>query len=440
MIRFLAVAGTATLLTAHPMAIRGTPTPIALAAAAPVSAAAVDRYNAGTAHLNAGHPERAIDPLRQAIALQPAYADAWFNLGAAYWALDRAAEAIEAFETAHRLAPGHREALQALIHANAWLGHPEDVQRYTQALRAADARQAAELVRMGLHQRRTMTESGHWQALKAYDQALRLTDQAETRARKSLALAWLGETYERTGRAGTKLTAQALDQARRALDRQPNLPLAHVALAYALDVTHQAGSLDEARQALALAPSDAAAQWIVGRCLVGAGQPAAALAACRDAVRRDPGDARYQQALGSVLDAARQDKAAATAFQQALRLAPGYGAAAAGLAYSQLHQHDWKAAIASFRKAIALEPQDSTHRSGLGLAQYGAEQAAAALASLQQAIRQSPQTAENHYRYALVMADVGGRTLAEAAFRRAIALRPADATYQDAYRRFREGS
>jgi tetratricopeptide (TPR) repeat protein len=455
MISLMAIASAATILVdSHVPSRRQTPValtrcavstgsgwPVTMAGGPQPPGDAVEHYNSGTALLNSGHADQAVDHFQRALTLRPDYVEARFNLGAALWSLDRTDEAMAAFEAAHRLAPQRREVLEALIRANEWLGRTETAQRFAAALKALDAsRQADKLVQAGFQQSLAMTESRHWQALRDYDKALAIEPaQVTAHARKSLALGWLGLVYLQTGRSGAKLLAQSLDQARQAIRLQPASPLAHVAMAHALSINHQAGGRDHARRALALAPADAEAHWVLGVCLAQERQPGAALSAYQQAVRLNPRNPRFHLELGSALDAARRYAEAEAAFFKALQLAPGYGAAAAGLAYCQLHQSDWKAAIASFRRAIAIDPLDTTHLSGLGIAQHGAEQTEQAIATLQQAIRKGPNTAENYYRYARVMEDVGGQSLAETAYRRAIALRPTDQTYQAAYRRFRKG-
>ena len=59
-------------------------------------------------------PERAVDILRQAVAIDPANADACNNLGGALVALGRHAEAFEAFEACLRIDPGHPQAAMNL--------------------------------------------------------------------------------------------------------------------------------------------------------------------------------------------------------------------------------------------------------------------------------------------------------------------------------------
>lgn len=66
--------------------------------------------NLGTALLDAGQPERAVDPLLAAVALKPDYAKAHYNLATALHQLGQSTPALTHYAVALQLNPGHADA------------------------------------------------------------------------------------------------------------------------------------------------------------------------------------------------------------------------------------------------------------------------------------------------------------------------------------------
>jgi tetratricopeptide (TPR) repeat protein len=87
----------------------------------------------------------AADAFRRAIALRPAFPDAWNELGFALRNQGRYPEALTAYDEALRQRPDFPEALEYLGEAYVKLGRLDDAQRVLERLRPLDPGRAAEL-------------------------------------------------------------------------------------------------------------------------------------------------------------------------------------------------------------------------------------------------------------------------------------------------------
>ena len=92
--------------------------------------------NRGNAYGRSGRYSEAIDDYKQAIRINPAYANARYNFGVVYEKLDRPNEAIDAYEQAIRIKPDYADAYLALGNAYGKLGRYQDsVEACKQAIR-----------------------------------------------------------------------------------------------------------------------------------------------------------------------------------------------------------------------------------------------------------------------------------------------------------------
>jgi tetratricopeptide (TPR) repeat protein len=82
---------------------------------------------------------------RRAIALRPAFADAWNELGYALRNQGRYPESLQAYDEALRLRPDFPEALEYLGEAYVKVGRLPDARRVLERLRALDTGRAREL-------------------------------------------------------------------------------------------------------------------------------------------------------------------------------------------------------------------------------------------------------------------------------------------------------
>ena len=97
--------------------------------------APVAHSNLGNAWNALGEPQRALTCYEEALALKPDYADAHFNRGVVLVALQRWSEAVEAFDRVLALQPRHAQAFYNRGNAQQALGLlPDAVASYDQAL------------------------------------------------------------------------------------------------------------------------------------------------------------------------------------------------------------------------------------------------------------------------------------------------------------------
>jgi tetratricopeptide (TPR) repeat protein len=112
---------------------------------APETADAESEYDRGVRARVAQDWVAAAEAFRRAIALRPAFADAWNELGFALRHQARYAESLDAYGEALRLRPDFPEALEYLGEAYVKLGRLDDARRVLERLRPLDAARAGEL-------------------------------------------------------------------------------------------------------------------------------------------------------------------------------------------------------------------------------------------------------------------------------------------------------
>jgi tetratricopeptide (TPR) repeat protein len=111
----------------------------------PAVADAESEYDRGARARVARDWAAAVDAFHRAVALRPAFADAWNELGFALRNQGRYAESLDAYHEALRLRPDFPEALEYLGEAYVKLRRLDDARRVLDRLRVLDAGRAAEL-------------------------------------------------------------------------------------------------------------------------------------------------------------------------------------------------------------------------------------------------------------------------------------------------------
>ena len=251
----------------------------------PLHPRAIQQFNLGIAHHQAGRTADAEAAYRRAVDLAPELAPAWTNLGAALHALGRLDDAVAAFGDA-------LAADGSFVPAHLGLGD---------ALYAAG--RAAE-------------------AVVASGRAIELAGD-DPRGHAGLGRACLA--------AGDP--ERAIGACRDAIARAPASDTAREGLGLALlargDID---AAIDELQRATALAPARASLWFELGLARARGGRFAAAAHAYQEAIDRDPDHAGALAALGSALRRLGRDGEAREACERALRLAPGDELAARVLA------------------------------------------------------------------------------------------------------------
>ena len=109
---------------------------------------AMAHYNLGNAYGDSGKYQEAIESYKQALRIDPDYADAHFNLGYTYRKLGKYQEAIESYKQALRIDPGYADAHFNLGYAYRKLGKYQEALEQYKFLKNLDSKLANELFDM----------------------------------------------------------------------------------------------------------------------------------------------------------------------------------------------------------------------------------------------------------------------------------------------------
>ncbi|MDT8999404.1 winged helix-turn-helix domain-containing protein [Paucibacter sp. APW11] len=218
---------------------------------------------------------------------------------------------------------------------------------------------AYEFYLLGLHHQRGGQIEGILKARDYFQRAID-TDPGFALAYVGLAVTWTGEYYYGTGLSFRDMDARTQPLIDRALQLDPELPLALGAQGSQL--SHR-GQHDEARtwheRSLAKAPHDATLLYWAGGTENSAGWPARALAYYSRAAELSPLSPQIQHLTGWAATNAGRYELAEQAYRRALTLAPKHangprGFGMIGFARGQLDQ-----AVKGYRQALVLKPNDA---------------------------------------------------------------------------------
>jgi tetratricopeptide (TPR) repeat protein len=115
-------------------------------APAPAATRSADaEYNLGLQHKGAQRFPEAVEAFRRAVALRPAFPEAWNELGFALRKSGQYPEALTAYDRALQLRPNFPEALEYQGEAYVKLGRLDEARKILARLRALDPAHAREL-------------------------------------------------------------------------------------------------------------------------------------------------------------------------------------------------------------------------------------------------------------------------------------------------------
>ncbi len=322
---------------------------------------------------------------RQAVELDPQHGPAWYNLGVALDYLNRAEDAIPAYQQAIALEPrplyynsladvysslnDFERAIQAyqqaieLDRTYAWPYHGLAVVLSEQG----DYESARAFFQQAIDRHsRPADQSASWDglgdvymALADYEQALAAYQEA-TRLTPHEALPWysLGNVYSALGR-----DSEAIEPYRRAIELDPTFPWAY----------HQLGLVYERRA-----------------------EYAPAMILFQQAIERqqdDPARARSWASLGDVYSALARRPEAIDAYRQAVALDDDFDLPWLGLGREYSLAGRYEEAVDAYRQVIKLEPAVAQPWYGLGNAYSALNRYDEAIAAYRQAIELEPQAA-----------------------------------------------
>ncbi|MES2973117.1 MAG: tetratricopeptide repeat protein [Pseudomonadota bacterium] len=380
--------------------------------AEPASAArrAAEARQQGNALLDQGKLEEALQPYREAVALEPS-PEAFVSLGYTLGELGRADEAVEALEQAVRMDPAQFDAIYLL--GTLALGRGNYPQAISRLSRALELQPSSDMVLRDLCSACFLGGDLARAHQVAQAGAAAHPQQADFHF-------FLGNILTQQGHA-----AGAVECFDKALLLQPAHPEGHYNRALAL---HAAGRLEEAAQglrtAIAQRPGYVPALTGLASVLTDQGQAREAEQYCRQALALDGRDAEAHNALGNVLLSLGRPDDAAESYRHALALHGGHAQAHANLGLALMAQDRMAPAVESLRKAVALDPRYARGHNNLGIALQRQGHLEDAVAAYGRAIELDPALAQAHSNFAAALQAQGHHELAITSWRKALALEP----------------
>ena len=313
-------------------------------------------YNLGLLLMEQQRLAEAEAAYQRALVIQPAYANAHFNLGILYKTQQRLPEARAAYQQVIALQPSHGDAQVNLGNVLVAMQRPAEA---LVAYRNAVALQPAHAVAQANLGALLLQHNHLAEAESALRTALALTpDSADAHT-------WfhLGDVLRAQSRP-----AQAEAAYRQALQIQPALVQAHVNLGALL---LQQGRLDaaeaEQRCALALQADNVQALSNLGNVRKQQGRLREAEAAYRQAIEREPHSADAHYNLGLLLMEQQRTAEAERAFRSAIAAQPTWTDALSNLGALLSEQKRWLEAQALFQRALDVQPDHAGVHANLGV-------------------------------------------------------------------------
>jgi Flp pilus assembly protein TadD len=370
--------------------------------------------NLGQFYLHDNRPERAIEPLEQAIRHNPRDVSAINNLGVALVALGRIDEAKDRYAQALATDPLDPQAYSNLGVALAKQGHREEaIESYGKALEL-DPSLAATHHNLGL----LLAEMGRLdESLRHFDEAVTIAPElgsahmsyadvlmaagrvrdAADHYRSAIALdPTLAGAHYQLGKIALadQLLPAALEHFRDAVRYAPDHALAHNGLAVVLAaIGRHDDAADRFKTALALAPESGPIHLDYARFLLSHGDKRTARIEFLEAAKWMPDDPTPRFQAG-VLDQQLGDLAAAEARFRYILGGAEYGPACNHLAFLLAARGENKEAIELLRRAVKTEPANAEYHNNLGVILVRAGDREEALAALEEAVRLNPDYAE----------------------------------------------
>ena len=369
----------------------------------------------------------------------------WFNLGNAYLAQKRYAEAIPQFETTLKLDAGNPDALNNLACAQVSMDLIDDAVANIKKALEKDPNSEISYYNLG----NAMVKSDRLsEAVMYYEMAIGI--------KPDLALAHcnLGFLLSKLGN-----TEKALAHLSTALAIAPDNALIHNTMANVLAAT---GDLDQAREhyqkALELAPDKSAIHYGYGNLLSRMGDVEKAAEQHRAALAKDPDDPRFHANMANTLSRQGRYSEAMTHYQKALELEPGnamihtnmgialadqgkvdeaeahfktameikqdFAPAYYNRGYILAKQGDHQKAYELFRRAVELKPDYSQAYYEMGNSLTHMGQFSKAVKSYAKALETDPDNPRIHHNLGIVYARTNQLDLAVQSFEKALALNP----------------
>ena len=360
-----------------------------------------DHFRRGNRHYDAGEYADAIAEYTQAIALDPKYAAAYNNRGAANNHLGKYTEAIADCTQAIILDPKYAAAYNNRGYANNHLGkYAEAIADYTQAI-ALDPKYAVAYNNRG----NAYADLGKYaEAIADYTQAIALDP------KYAAAYNNRGYVYNDLGKY-----AEAIADCTQAIALDPKNAAAYNNRGYAYrNLGKYAEAIADYTQAIALDPKNAAAYNNRGYAYDDLGKYAEAIADYDQAIALDPKYAVAYNNRGAAYDDLGKYAEAIADYTQAIALDPKYAVTYNNRGYAYANLGKYAEAIADYTQAIALDPKYAAPYNNRGVAHNYLKQYPAAVEDFTKAIELAPTTAAYYINRAEVYRALGQEDNAEA--------------------------
>ena len=331
----------------------------------------------GGANVGLGQIDAAIDSYNKALALNPDYADAYFNIGNALGKQGKLDAAIDSYNKALALKPGYAEA-----HNN-----------------------------MGLI---LQEQSKLEEAIEAFKQVqVSKPDNADAYYNMGNALKELGKLEE------------AIEAYSKTLALKPDSADAYYNMGISLQ---KLGKLEEAIEAynktLAIRPDYADAYLNMGITLKELDKLEEAIEAYNKALAIKPGYADAYLNMGITLKELDKLEEAIEAYNKVLAIKPGYADAYNNIGNALYKQGELEGAIEAYNKALAIKPDYVEAYYNMGAALQVQGKLDEAIEAYKKALTLKPDYADAHNNAGNALKEQGKLEEAEASYRQAITLKP----------------
>ena len=299
----------------------------------------------------------AAEALKQAVAAQPAFAPAWFNLAYAYTGLHKNEEAVASYRKALELDPNLFEARLNLGILLLQLNRPRDALEHLE--KAATLK--PDHLRAQLYYGRALALTGQPErAEKQYQTALRL-DPRLAIAHYDLAQLYLQQ----------KRYQEALGSFQKAYELDPALPQAQLGMGLAMEgLKDEVNAAAHFEQYLAARPDDLETRFHLARLYLEQGKNEEAYEGLQSVYRVKPETPGLAAALGDVCALLKKLPESEKFYRQALLAAPTDPDLHRALGQTLLEEERFSEAEAEFRTALKGNPRSREAAQGLATSLY----------------------------------------------------------------------
>jgi tetratricopeptide (TPR) repeat protein len=332
----------------------------------------------GVVALQLGNPQKAIELIGRAIAINPGAAAFHCNLAEAHRALGQLERAVACCQLALRLQPNYPEA--ANNYGLALLAQGRSDAAIAQFRDALRLRPGIAMVHNNLGNALRI-QGDKAQAVAEFREAIRLDPN-------------LAEGHSNLGQLLLEMHQpdDALVHCRAAVRLRPNFPEAHNNLG---NVLREIGQLAEAKacynEALRLNPQLAMTYNNMGQALQEESKVEDAIAWYHQGLQRDPGSARIHCNLAGALEEQEKHAEAITRYEISLGLDPNYAEAHNGLGFVLHEQGEYEKAKAKYQEAIRHKPDFAPAHCNLGNVLEELGEFEPALERFREALRHEPE-------------------------------------------------